>query len=178
MTRFALAILVATLPALAADPPKVKPEDAKAAAKKVAEEIGAAMVKGDSSTLADGMFEPALKAMGGRKAIEKWMKDEREQMQASGMSFKSHSVGDPGELYSEGDYTFVIVPNTIEVSFAGGRGTQEEHLLGISSDAGKTWKFVDVSGVQDKKLRDKLLPKLPAKLELPERKPPKIVKEK
>jgi hypothetical protein len=41
-------------------------------------------------------------------------------------------------------------------------------LLGISADRGKTWTFVDGSGIgNDETMKKRLLPNLPKELELP-----------
>ena len=55
MTRFVLAVLVVALPAFAADPPK--PEEAKKAAKKLADAMSAATLKGDVSEVFDHTYE-------------------------------------------------------------------------------------------------------------------------
>jgi hypothetical protein len=57
-----------------------------------------------------------------------------------------------------------------------GKFIVKSYLLGISSDNGKTWKFVDGAGLDDKITGG--LPKLPAKLKLPEKQKPEQIEEK
>jgi hypothetical protein len=160
----------------AAVPPK--PEEAKKAAKKTAEGIGEAFLKGDFAAVFDHTYEPAVKALGGKEAAVKRVTDGVKEMEAGGFKFKAYTVGDPGDVHAEGDNTFVVVPTTLEMTTPEGKSIQKGYLLGISPDGGRTWKFADGAGLKDKKARDLLLPKLPAKLELPEYKEPEFVKEK
>jgi hypothetical protein len=99
-------------------------------------------------------------------------------LKAQGIAFKSYNVGDPGEFMSEGNNTFVIVPTVLELTFTGGKAIGKSYLLGISSDEGKTWKFGDGAGLAKKESRDRILPKLPAKLKLPAIEQPEITKDK
>lgn len=55
---------------------------------------------------------------------------------------------------------------------------REDHLsylLGISPDKGKTWTFVDGSGLQNEKARKAVLPALPDSLKLPAKGKPEII---
>ena len=173
MTRFVLAVLVAAVPAFAADPPK--PDDAKAAAKKAMQAQGEATVKGDLGAVIDHTYEPAVKAMGGKEAVEKAMKEMSKWRTDNGLAIKSYTVGDPGDLHTEGDNTFVVIPATLEMTVPKGKMVYKTFQLGISTDAGKTWKFLDGAGFQDKDLTKTVLPKLPAKLQLPDVKKPEFV---
>jgi hypothetical protein len=84
----------------------------------------------------------------------------------------------PGEFLTEGDYTFVVVPTKLDMTIPCGKAVAKSYLLGISPDGGKTWKFVDGSGMENKEFREKGLPKLPAKLKLPVKEMPEITKDK
>lgn len=176
MTRFVLAVLIAAVPTFAADPPK--PEDAKKAAKKAAQEMGDASVKGDDTAAYDLMYEPAVKAAGGKEELVRKAKAGRKAMEDIGVTLKSYTVDDPGDLYTEGDNTFVVLTATTEGKTPTGTIKIPAAVLGISTDGGKTWKFVDVKAARNAEMKKKVLPKLPAKLELPEVKPPELVKEK
>src|SRR5205085_2945252 len=89
------------------------------------------------------------------------------QMSDQGFSLKSYWIGEPGEFFTEANNTFVVVPTKLEMTVPGGRMMNKSYLLGISPDGGKMWTFVDGAGLHDQASRDKVLPKLPAKLVLP-----------
>jgi hypothetical protein len=175
MTRFVFALLFVSAPLFAADKPK--PKDAKAAAKKAAQAMGDASVKGDDDAAYDLMYEPAVKAVGGKEELIRRAKAGRKTMEDIGWSLTSYTVDDPGDLHTEGDNVFVVVTATTEGKTPTGKVLIPAAVLGISSDGGKTWKFVDVKAARNAEMKKKVLPKLPAKLELPEPKPPKVVKE-
>ena len=63
------------------------------------------------------------------------------------------------------------------MTFPAGRILAKTYLLGISPDGGKSWTFLDGTGLQSKEVREKVLPTMPAKLKLPELSPPQIIKE-
>lgn len=156
-----------------------KPGEERAGAKKLAQAMGDATVKGDPLAVLDHTYEPVIKElMGGQKAAEERRKKLFEKFADDGIKYKSYTVGDPGDLYTEGDNTFVVLPTTMEMTTPLGVMKGKAYLLGISTDAGKTWKFVDGPVLQDKKAREKVLPKLPEKLELPELTRPELVKDK
>ncbi len=178
MTRFVLAVLCVSAPLFAADPPKVKAEEAKAAAKKAAQAMGDASVKGDDAAAYDLMYDPAVKVAGGKEELIRRAKAVRKTMEDIGWSLKSYTLDDPGELYTEGDNTFVVLTATTEGKTSTGKVLIPAAVLGISPDGGKTWTFVDVKAARNAEMQKKVLPRLPAKLELPELKPPQVVKDK
>jgi len=146
------------------------------AVKKLAEELADATVKQDFTKVIDLTYPTLVKELGGReKAIEQSAAI-MNQIKTQGFVITAFTVGEPGDFSKEGDNTFVVVPTAMEMTAPVGKIESKSYLLGISSDAGKTWRFLDGAGMQSKELRDKLLPPLPAKLKLPEKEPPRLVK--
>jgi RNA polymerase sigma factor (sigma-70 family) len=137
----------------------------KAVVVKTAEEIGQADVKGDCAKLVDLTYTKVVEATGGR---EKWiavLQESRKHLATLGVVPRSIKVGEPGDFLTEGENTFVVVPTTIEMTAPRGKLVGKSYLLGISSDKGKTWRFVDGSELNHKEgARAKALPKLPANL--------------
>jgi hypothetical protein len=175
MGRFSQACIAIVLGCslLAAEEPSTS-----ATVKKLAETIGEATVKGDYAKVIDYTYEGLVKELGGKteaiEATETLMK----QLTDKGITFKSFKVGDPGEFFARGGNTFVIVPTTAEMGIPNGKIIAKSYLLGISSDGGKTWKFVEGFSLDKKDFRDRILPKLPDKLKLPEKQQPEIIKDK
>lgn len=98
-------------------------------------------------------------------------------MKDNGFLLTKYEVGDPGRFHTQGDNTFVIIPATAEMKFSAGKIITNSYLLGISSDSGKSWKFVDGQGLADTNGRDSVLPPMPATLTLPIVGKPKITKD-
>jgi hypothetical protein len=164
-----ITVAISSFAISADEPPKT------AAVKKLAEAMGDATTKGDYAKVIDHTYDGIVKALGGRAEAIETMKATMKQLTDKGFTIKLYKVGDPGDLLTEGGNTFVIVPTIMEMATPKGKVVGKSYLLGIASDAGKTWKFVDGSGMDNKEFRDRVLPKLPPKLKLPEKQKPEIV---
>ncbi|MSR57503.1 MAG: c-type cytochrome [Planctomycetaceae bacterium] len=165
-------LLPESLPEGAGESPK------SAAVKKLADSLSDATLKGDYAKVIDLTYEELVEELGGRDEAIKLIEATMKQLAAQGITIKSSQVGAAGDFLTEGDYTFVILPTTVEMAFRGGKATGKSYLLGISPDDGKTWKFADGAGLETKEIRDRVLPKLPAKLKLPEKQKSVIIKDK
>jgi hypothetical protein len=167
LTVFAIALL-----AHAGDP------DTIALVKKLAKEMGDATLRGDSASLIDRTYPGVVHALGGRQAAIDFTENAMKKLKAQGFVMKSVEVGEPGPLLVEGSHTFVVVPTAMEMSFPRGKLFGKSYFLGVSSDGGKTWTFADGAAVSGGRFRDKVLPKLPANLKLPDKMPPRIINDK
>lgn len=144
---------------------------------KLAKEMGDALLKGDYAKMVDQTHPAAIKELGGREQAIKTIGEALKQIEAAGMKILSYSVGDVSDLAKEGDNTFAIVKTKMQMSAPKVKVHANSYLLAISSDDGKTWHFLDGSGLADPEVRKKLLPKLPEKFELPAPQEPEIIKE-
>lgn len=152
-----------------------KPESV---AKRQANEVAQATVKGDFEKIADLTYSRVIEEMGGREKMIGAMKTGIKDMKARGYEFRSAKVEDALPLVAGGSDVFTIVPFTLEMKVPGGRATMKSFLLGVSSNKGKTWTFVDGSGIgKDERMAKKILPNLPAELKLPKREQPVIHKD-
>jgi len=90
-----------------------------------------------------------------------------------------YNVAAPAPFQKEGAKLFAVVPTTLEMTIKNtGRVRSKGYLLGISEDHGKTWTFVDGSGLKTKEAREKALPELHEKLKLPDWEAPQIIQPK
>jgi len=153
-------------------------DDAKAAVKKKAQELGQSIIKGDYAKVADLTYPKLVETMGGRDKMIETIRTGMKEWNAQGIKIQSVLVDEPSDFLTEGKNTFVVVPTTTEISAEHGKIVAKSYLLGISPDGAKTWTFIDGSGMDDEKKRDKLLPKLPAKLKLPEKQKPEVIRDK
>jgi hypothetical protein len=146
--------------------------------KQKAQEAVQAVVKGDHARLVDLTYPKIVEAMGGRDKMIAFLEVTMKQMKDKGFTIVSVKVAEPGKFLTEGGNTFVVVPTLLEMTAPGGKILGKSYLLGISSDKNKTWKFADGSGLANKEMQAKMLPKLPADLELPKTEKPQFVKDK
>jgi hypothetical protein len=151
-----------------------KPADVK----QKAQEVSRALLAGDYAKVADLTYPKAVEAAGGRDGMIAAAQVVIRQMNERGITLRSFAIDDPSELLTEGGNTFTVLPTTVEMAALGGRVVARSYLLGISGDGGKTWAFVDGSGLDTPEKRGKVLPKLPARLTLPEKQAPEFIKDK
>ena len=173
MGRFSLTCLV-----LAALTQSLVAEEAPnaAAVKKLVESFGEATIKGDYARVIDATYDGLVELLGGRKMAIEVTESIMKQFADKGFTLKSFKVGEPGNFLTEGDNTFVVVPTKAEMTMPGGKAIIKSYLLGISADAGKSWKFADGAGMDNKQILDRVLPKLPTKLKLPDKQQPEMIK--
>ena len=145
-----------------------KPDSSISAIKQGANRVAKATIAGDWTTVADSTYGKVVEQMGGRQKMLSDMKIVMTQLKEQGMAITSFNVGTPGEPVSDGGRIFSVVPVSVELSGQKGKLHSKGYLLAISEDKGKSWKYVDGSGMANKTIKEKIFPKLPAKLKLPE----------
>lgn len=178
----ALILLVFCLAAGVADdkkPKKAAADTPEKTAQRKANEVAQATVKGDFEKITDYTYPKVIDDMGGREKMIAAMRTGLKDMNTRGIIFLSAKVDDAAPVVPGGDDIYTIVPFTLEIKVPNGRLTTKSFFLGISSDKGKTWTFVDGSGISNDRLKAKtLLPNLPTKLKLPQQKKPDFHKDK
>jgi hypothetical protein len=130
-----------------------------------------AALQRDHDTFADYTHPRLVELVGGRA---KFIENERrvaKEGDAAGLKLVAYEVSEPGELVIEGGSAYVILPTTLRVRAPKFRGVTEAYMLGISTDGGKTWKFVDAS-LSTPEQRYRLFPDLPARIQFPKKKEP------
>lgn len=169
LRRFAMSLVFLGLSfaALAAED---KPEKT---AKSQADEAAQATVKSDWGKLADLTHPKVVEMMGGRDKMVERMTASMKAMKDKGFVFNSAKVEDATTPVAAGSELYTVVPMTVEMKVPGGTVSSKSFLLGVSTDKGKTWKFVDGSGIGgNEKLLKEILPNLPATLKLPKKEKP------
>lgn len=163
-----------------AGPPNSQGQPAVAAAQQQARITIDAIARGDWEKLIEMTYPTVVEDGGGAKGMAEGLRSIRSKMAENQQIVRAVQLGAPGELYREGEFSFVVFPFTTEITAPHDRVTVKSYLLGISSDDGKTWRFIDGMGLRSPKARKRLLPTLPKGLTLPEipkpdtlRKPPK-----
>jgi hypothetical protein len=139
-----------------------------------AETMVAAFIKHDFRTAADFTYSGVVSKSGGKEkmagALEKGMTEVEQQ----GFRLESVTVEDPTQVLSGGRQLFAVLPNTMRMRVPDDKGVLVSHgfYIGVSDDGGKTWTFIDGTGVPDRKRLKVVLPSAPESLKLPERQPP------
>jgi hypothetical protein len=145
-------------------------------AKAKAEEAAQATIKGDFDKYITLTYPKIIQKMGGVEKAKKKLEDGFADMKKKGFAFKSAKVGEPSQAVTGGNDLYLVIPMTLEMTAPNSTITLDSFVIGISSDKGKSWTFVDGSKATDKHFKE-VVPKLPAALKLPKTKEP-VVKKK
>jgi hypothetical protein len=165
-----LGFATAHAPAPAADQPTLKE-----ILKGKVEEMNRALLKEEYGKVADLTHPKIVKMMGGREKMVAAMKLGTADMKSKGFSIRSVKVDDPSDPVAAGSDLFAVLPFVIEMTAPGGKILQKSFVIGVSSDEGKTWVFVN--GDVDTKQVKQILPNLPDQLKRPEKQKPVFEKE-
>jgi hypothetical protein len=149
--------------------------DSKARLKSQAEEISQTLTNGNYDRLADLTHPKVLEMTGGR---EKMISVSKEMMDASkkqGIEILSAEVGEPKEAVPVGNELFATVPFAVVLKMPNGKVKQESTVVGISTDNGANWKFVN--GINQEKFKE-MFPEAAGKIQIPDQGAPIPVKDK
>ena len=124
-------------------------EDAKlSAALKQAQECSDATLEGDYEKLADMTHPNVVKLVGGKEKMVDLLKKSMAKMKDEGIIFESCKASAADSSLRSGTSLYCIIPTVVKIKFDDKsekkRLTQQSFLLGVSTDDGKTWKFMDV----------------------------------
>jgi hypothetical protein len=147
--------------------PSATPEQVRAKAQECAD----AMLGGDYGKVADLTHPKIVNEIGGRSKMVETMTTAVAQMKAQRFSLKSYTAKAPGEILGSGSDRMAVVPTAMEMQTPTGTLKQNSYLLGISSDGGRNWTFVDGSEMTADRLKF-VVPNPPKDLKLPARQAP------
>jgi hypothetical protein len=139
--------------------------------KKQAREIGDAWVQKNLERFAELTSPKLIKMLGGKAKFISAMKDEMKWEEAQGLETLSMMPTDVTEFLKVSGSLYAVMPTTHRMKMRGELFESYGCLLGVSSDGGVHWTFLDPAG---KRLKD-LLPEVADKLSLcPEKRPVKL----
>jgi hypothetical protein len=144
--------------------------------KEKAQECSSALLAENYGRLADLTYPKVVQMTGGREKMIAYLRSGTTRMKADGSVILSTDIGNPSAVTAAGPDLFSVVPTDTEMKVKGGKLKIKSFMIAVSSDAGKTWSFIDGGDVDDQKIRT-VLPNLPATLKLPAREKPILVRE-
>ena len=92
-------------------------------------------------------------------------------MEAEGVVVLSSTAGTPTQVLQISGWIYAVVPTTLKVKAQDGIFQTDSSMIGLSSDHGANWTFIDAGGKDHTQLKS-LLPVRADKLELPVEKDP------
>jgi hypothetical protein len=138
-----------------------------------AKELETALASKDYAKVIDLTYPKVVEVGGGREKLLAAMTNEMKTMEAEGVSLLSSTAGSPSQFVSDASGIYAIVPVTTKIKATGGIFQTEGSLIGISTDGGQSWTFVDATGKDQTELK-KILPNLDQLTVPPERPPVKL----
>lgn len=107
--------------------------------------------------------------------LPKMMRADFEMLEQMGFKMTAFEVGEPEDIRTEGDRTFVLVPTKLVAEGDKGKFTAHSHTLAIwKSGDGAKWHLLRL-GLPEARVRQ-MIPELPADFTWPAKQPPKFEK--
>ena len=113
----------------------------------------------DYKNFANYTYPKVIKMMGGKSNMVKATEQGMNKMKNDGFSFTNLNFKNPSEYLKKGNELQCSLTQVIVMKTPRGKIESEYTLIGISSDDGKNWTFIDTSG-KDKESILKYFPNL------------------
>lgn len=143
--------------------------------KEKVEALNKAVIKEEFGKVADLTHPKIVKMMGGREKMVATMESSAKEMKSQGYAISSVTVDEASEPVSAGKEMYAVVTFQLEMKAPAGKLLQKSFVIGLSTDQGKTWVFVN--GDVDIKTVKQVLPNLPDELKRPEKQKPVFKKD-
>lgn len=129
----------------------------------------------DWNTVVKYTYPELVRKMGGKETMINVLREGMKKMNAEGAAIIKVEIEHPKEKVKTKKYFYAIVQQKLTIKVPGGLLHQKAHLLGISSDEGKNWTFLDTTKLDKKKLQ-RLLPDWKDEIKIPSRTKPTFEK--
>jgi hypothetical protein len=136
------------------------------AAKKQAQDAMRAYAGGQYARFADLNHPKVIERIGGREKLISTLKAVNEKMRAAGWAYGAMTVGDVTQFAWMEKELVTTIPYTVEYVGPNRKKKDESYLIGVSSDRGKSWTFVEGARFTRENVKD-LFPKFPEGIKLP-----------
>lgn len=136
-----------------------------------AQEVNDAFRRRDFARMIDLTYPKAVEAAGGRDKMVAALARGMKEMETDGVVVLSSTAEAPTQIVHVSGSIYAVLPTTLKVKAQDGIFQTESSMIGISTDSGATWTFIDAGGKDQSQLR-KMLPDVADKLNLPAEKQP------
>ena len=145
-------------------------------AKEQANELSEATLNGNYAKAADLTYPKLIEVIGGRK---KYIAILQSQLKGMPANFRvlSNVAADPQDVIEVEKVIYAIVPTKMKIKVPEGVLVGDSYLIGVSSDGGEHWTFVDSGNGPTAHQLKILFPAAADKLRLPEHRPPVLQRE-
>jgi hypothetical protein len=141
--------------------------------KNQASDMVKALLRKDFTTFTKYMHPKVIDMAGGKEKLLKRMDTANTLVTEFGAKITKVVIGNPGKIVKFKNELQTTLPETTDLQTPLGNVTIETTLIAISTDAGKTWYFIDTSVYNINQIK-KTLPDLSPELVIPPQKEPKF----
>jgi hypothetical protein len=135
-----------------------------------AKQLETALGSKDYAKVIDLTYPKVVEVGGGRDKLLGEMTKEMQSLEAQGVVLLSSTAAVPSQYVTDANGIYAVVPVTTRIKAQEGVFQTEGSLIGISTDGGQNWTFVDATGKDQTELK-KVLPNFD-RLNVPPEKPP------
>ena len=135
-----------------------------------AKQLEDALGRKDYGKVIDLTYPKVIELAGGRDKMLAATTSEVQSMEAEGVEILSSNCAAPSQYLSDAGAIYAVIPVVSKVKAQDGVFQTEGSLIGVSTDGGQNWTFVDATGKDQTELK-KVLPVF-SKLNLPPEKAP------
>ncbi|HMJ26649.1 MAG TPA: hypothetical protein VK475_12500 [Pyrinomonadaceae bacterium] len=141
-----------------------------------AQEVNDAFRRRDFAHMVDLTYPKVIESAGGRDKMIAALAQGIKEMETEGVSVISSTAEAPIQIVHVAQWIYAVVPTTLKVKAKDGVFKTESSMIGISSDRGVNWTFIDAGGKDHTQLKN-YLPAPADALKLPGDKEPVKISE-
>ena len=138
-----------------------------------ARQLEDALARKDYGKVIDLTYPKVIEYAGGRDKMLAETTKEVQSLEAEGVVIISSTCAAPTQFVSDASGLYAVIPVMSKVKAQDGIFQTEGCLIGVSTDGGQNWTFVDATGRDQTELK-KILPNLDRFNLPPEKKPVKV----
>ena len=141
-----------------------------------AKEVNDAFVRKDFGKVSDMTYPKVVQSSGGRDQMVSLLAQGVAEQEAAGGFLLSSTAGAPTQIVEDSGSIYAVIPTTLKIKTPDGTFQASGCLIGISTDNGKNWTFVDAGGKKPNEIKT-VLPEVADKLQLPKETEPVRISE-
>jgi hypothetical protein len=121
-------------------------------------------------------YPPVVKKFGGEQNMVTTLKKELDKLETQGYTFTNATIEKPLKMIHFNKMLQCSLTENLEIKIPGGNLRATSTLIGISTDNGKNWTFIDTHG-SDLASLQKIVPDLSNDLDIPKKTEPVFYKD-
>jgi hypothetical protein len=118
-----------------------------------AQEVNDAFRRRDFARMVDLTYPKVIEAAGGRDRMISALTKGMKEMETEGVVVLSSTAGAPTQIIQVSGSVYAVLPTTLKVKAQDGIFQTESSMIGISSDGGANWTFIDAGGKDRSQLK-------------------------